>query len=42
MRRHGDKKAIVAVGHEILIAAHWVLSTGEPYHDPGPEQLHKP
>ena len=38
-RRRGDKKAIVAVGHEILIAAHRVLSTGEPYDDPGPDTL---
>jgi transposase len=29
-RRPGDKKATIAVGHEILIAAHRVLSTGEP------------
>jgi transposase len=34
-RRRGDKKAIVAVGHEILVAAWRVLSTGEPYVDPG-------
>ncbi len=39
MRRRGDKKAIIAVGHEILIAAHRVLSTREPYEDPGPEKL---
>jgi transposase len=39
MRRRGDKKAIIAVGHEILIAAHRVLSTHEPYHDPGPHTL---
>lgn len=39
MRRRGDKKAIIAVAHEILIAAHRVLSTGEPYEDPGPEKL---
>ncbi|HET6953218.1 MAG TPA: hypothetical protein VFI47_22755, partial [Acidimicrobiales bacterium] len=31
--------AIVAVGHEILIAAWRVLSTGQPYHDPGPDTL---
>lgn len=38
-RRRGDKKAIVAVGHEILIAAWRVLSTSQPYQDPGPERL---
>ena len=38
-RRRGDRKAIVAVGHEILIAAWRVLSTGQPYEDPGPETL---
>lgn len=39
MRRRGDKKAIIAVGHEILIAAYRVLSTNEPYEDPGPQKL---
>ncbi len=38
-RRRGDKKAIVAVAHEILLAAHLVLSTGAFYDDPGPETL---
>jgi transposase len=38
-RRRGDQKAIVAVAHEILIAAHRILATGEPYHDPGPDVL---
>jgi transposase len=38
-RRRGDKKAIVAVGHEILIAAYRVLSTGKPYVDPGAQPL---
>jgi transposase len=38
-RRRGDRKAIVAVGHEILIAAWRVLSTGRPYEDPGPDIL---
>jgi transposase len=36
-RRRGKKKAIVAVAHEILLAAHRVLSTDEPYRDRGPE-----
>jgi transposase len=38
-RRRGDKKAIVAVGHEILIAAHRILATHQPYVDPGPDTL---
>jgi transposase len=38
-RRRGDKKAIVAVAHEILIAAYRCLSTGELYEDPGPDTL---
>lgn len=35
-RRRGDARAVVAVGHEILIAAYRVLETGQPYLDPGP------
>ena len=35
-RRRGDAKAVVAVGHEILLAAYRVLDTGVPYIDPGP------
>ncbi|MGH9039580.1 MAG: IS110 family transposase [Acidimicrobiia bacterium] len=38
-RRRGDRKAIIAVGHEILIAAWRVLSTHQPYVDPGPDTL---
>jgi transposase len=38
-RRRGDKKAIVAVAHEILMAAYRCLSTGEFYEDPGPDTL---
>jgi transposase len=38
-RRRGDKKAIVAVAHEILLAAYRCLATGEFYKDPGPETL---
>lgn len=38
-RRRGDKKAIVAVAHEILVAAYHCLATGEFYVDPGPETL---
>ena len=39
MRRRGDAKAIVAVGHEILLAAYRVLVTAQPYTDPGPTAL---
>lgn len=38
-RRRGDARAVVAVGHEILIAAYRVLATGETYLDPGPVSL---
>jgi transposase len=36
-RRRGDKRAIVAVGHSILVAAWHVLRDGEAYRDPGPD-----
>jgi transposase len=39
MRRRGDAKAIVAVGHEILLAAYRILVTAQPYTDPGPTTL---
>ena len=39
MRRRGDAKAIVALGHEILLAAYRVLDTAQPYTDPGPTAL---
>jgi transposase len=35
-RRRGDKKAIVAVGHSILVAAWHVLRDGVTYRDLGP------
>jgi transposase len=38
-RRRGDPKAVIAVGHEILLAAHRILATGQPYIDPGPAAL---
>lgn len=38
-RRRGGTKAIVAVAHEILIAARRALATGQPYDDPGLETL---
>jgi transposase len=37
--RRGDAKAVVAVGHEILLAAYRILDTGQPYLDPGPGTL---
>ena len=36
MRRRGDAKAIVALGHEILLSTYRVLATAQPYTDPGP------
>lgn len=39
MRRRGDGKAIVAVAHDILLAAHHVLSTSQHYQDPGAARL---
>lgn len=38
-RSRQDGTAIIAAAHEILLAAHHVLSTGQPYHDPGPGRL---
>ena len=37
--RRGPKKAVVAVAHEILVAAYRVLATHQPYVDPGPQPL---
>jgi hypothetical protein len=37
MRRRRHRKAIVAIAHEILVAAWRVLATDEPYLDPGPQ-----
>jgi hypothetical protein len=39
MRRRGDAQAIVAIGHEILLAAYRVLVTAQPYTGPGPTTL---
>ena len=38
-RRQGKDKAIVAVAHEILVAAWHILTKLEPYRDPGPAAL---
>jgi transposase len=34
-RRRGMGRAQVAVGHSILVAAYWMLTRDEPYHDLG-------
>lgn len=36
-RRRGKKRALVAVAHTILVAVWHILSTGQPYHDLGPD-----
>ena len=41
MCRRGDAKAIVALGHQILISAFRVLDTAPPNIDPGPTALSK-
>jgi transposase len=35
-RRRGDKKAIIAIAHEILTASWHMLNTGEVYREQGP------
>jgi hypothetical protein len=35
-RRRGDRKAIIAIAHEILTATWHMLSTGEIYREQGP------
>jgi hypothetical protein len=39
MRRRGDKKAIVAVAHDILVAAWWMLTTNKPHKELGADAL---
>jgi transposase len=39
VRRRGDKKAIVAVAHDILVAVWWMLSTDKPYDERGADDL---
>lgn len=34
MGRRGKKKALVAVGHKIIVAAYHILSKGEKYKEP--------
>ena len=38
-RRRGKKRALVAVGHRMLIEIYRVLKTGEPYQDVGAEAV---
>jgi hypothetical protein len=35
LKRRGMRRAQVAVGHSILVAAYWMLKRDEPYHDLG-------
>jgi transposase len=35
--RKGEKRALVAVAHSILVAAYQMLTTNQPYCDPGPD-----
>jgi transposase len=39
--RRGDKKAIVAICHEILTATYHMLTTGELYREQGADALHQ-
>ncbi|MGH2760487.1 MAG: IS110 family transposase [Actinomycetota bacterium] len=41
LRRRGHRKAIVALAHEILVVSWHVLSTDQPYIDPGPDAARK-
>jgi transposase len=38
-RRRGKKKAALAVGHSILVAAYHMLRDGVPYRELGPEHF---
>ena len=40
-RRRGDRKAIIAIAHEILTATWHMLSTGELYREQGPQVISK-
>jgi len=39
LRRRGAKKAALAVGHSILVAAYHMVRDGVPDHDLGPEHF---
>jgi transposase len=38
-QRRGKKKAVLAVGHSILVSVYHILRDGVPYHDLGPEHF---
>jgi transposase len=38
-RRRGKKKALVAIGHDILVTAYHLLATDQHYQDSGPERV---
>lgn len=40
-RRRGEQRAIVAVAYDILNTSWWLLTTGKPYDDFGPETLRR-
>jgi transposase len=40
-KRRGKKRALIAVGHQILIAIYRVLKTGEPFIDEGAEAVYQ-
>jgi transposase len=37
--RRGKKKALVAVGHSIIVIVYYILLNGEPYRDLGPDHF---
>lgn len=37
--RRGKKRALIAIGHKILIASYFILKDREPYKELGPEYL---
>ena len=41
MARRGKKRALVAIGHKILLAAYHILKTGQKYVDLGGDYLAK-
>jgi len=40
-KRRGKKRALVAVGHQILISVYRTLKTGEPFVDQGAEAVYQ-
>jgi len=39
--RRGKKRALIAVGHKILIMAYYILKTGTPYKELGNDYLNR-